>query len=73
MSRRDLTLAVQYDQAGVGVHNVGLGVEPGLARAAAAYHQNIQIASVFAAIQSNGDILCKNFVRARLLIRNISC
>ena len=43
-------------------------VEPSLARAAAAYHQDIQIAPVFAAIQSNGDILCENFVRTRLLI-----
>ena len=66
---QDLTFAVQYDQAGVGVHNVGFGVEPGLARAAASHHQDIQIAPVSAAIQPNGDILCENFVRGQLLIR----
>ena len=42
--------------------DVHFGVEPALARAAAAHHQSVEVAAVFPAIQPHADMLGENAV-----------
>ena len=48
--------------------DVHFGVEPALARAAAAHHQSVEVAAVFPAIQPHADVLGENAVFERVLV-----
>ena len=64
---RQLAFRIENDKAGVGLAEVGFGIKPRLARAAAAYHNGVQIAAVLSAVQPHADILREQLIGLRLL------
>ena len=62
-----LALRVKHHKGSVGIHDVGLGIEPCFAGTGAAADQNVQIASVLSAVQSDGNPLGQNLVFCLLL------
>ena len=64
---QNLALGVKHNIGCICLHDVGLGIEAGFARAAAADYQHVKIAPVHPAIQPNTDILGKNKVLAAVL------
>ena len=64
---RQLSFRIKNNKAGVRLAEVGHGVKPCFARAAAAHDDGVQIAPVLSAIQPNMDILRKQRIGLWLL------
>ena len=64
---RQLSFRIEDNKAGVCLAEVGLGIKPCFARAAATHHYRVQIAAVLSAVQPDTDILCEQLVVLRLL------
>ena len=58
----NLPLGVQDHQGGIALHGVGLGIEAGLACAAAAHHNGVEISPVLAAVEAHTDMPGKQLV-----------
>ena len=62
-----LALWIKHHKRSVRLTEIGLCVEPCLARAASAHHDGVQIAQMLPAVQAHADVLRKELVSRRLL------